>query len=96
MTVCMLMANTVKSAEKFAGNLGDSKWKLRTLPLDIKSPVPSDISISRSHEPKHISDLAEEVGLIPAEVSVHGNRKAKIALSVLDRLKDQEDGNYVV
>lgn len=96
MTVCMLMSNTVRSAERNAERLMDTKWKLRTLPLNIKSPVPSDIEISRSQEPKPISVLAEEVGLIAAEVSPHGTRKAKISLSVLDRLKDQEDGKYVV
>lgn len=96
MTVCMLMANTVRSAERFAERLMDTKWNLRTLPLKIQSPVPSDIDISRSQEPKAITALAEEVGLLAAEVSAHGTKKAKISLSVLERLKDQEDGKYVV
>lgn len=96
MTVCMLMSNTVKSAEKFAERLLNTKWNLRLLPLKIQSPVPSDIAISRAQEPKHISLLTEEVGLMAAEVSAYGSKKAKISLSVLDRLKDQEDGKYVV
>lgn len=96
MTVCMLMSNTVKSATKFAERLMDTRWKLRTLPLKLETPVPSDIAISRSQEPKAISALAEEVGLLPGEVSAHGTRKAKISLSVLERLKEQEDGKYVV
>lgn len=96
MTVCMLMNNTVKSAERFANRLLDTKWKLATLPLKLQKPVPSDIEISRSQEPKAISVLAEEVGLSPAEVSPHGNKKAKISLDVLERLKDQPDGKYVV
>lgn len=96
MTVCMLMSNTVKSAEKFAERLLNTKWNLRTLPLKIQSPVPSDIAISRAQDPKHISALAEEVGLAEAEVSPYGSKKAKISLTVLDRLKDQQDGKYVV
>lgn len=96
MTVCMLMSNTVRSAVKFADRLMNTKWKLRTLPLKIQSPVPSDIEISRAQEPKNISVVAEEVGLLPGEVSPYGSKKAKISLSVLNRLKDQEDGKYVV
>lgn len=96
MTVCMLMSNTIKSAESSAEKLLETKWKLRTLPLHLQVPVPSDIAISRSQEPKPISVLAEEVGLLSSEVSPHGNKKAKIALSVLDRLKDQQEGKYVV
>ena len=96
MTVCMLMSNTVKSAEKFAERLKDTHWKLRTLQLHVQTPVPSDIAISRSQEPKNIADLADEVGLLPVEVNLYGSKKAKISLSVLDRLKDQEEGKYVV
>lgn len=92
----MLMSNTVKSAERFAERLMNTKWNLRTLPLNLQSPVPSDIAISRGQEPKHISTLAEEVGLLPIEVSPYGSKKAKISLSVLNRLQDQEDGKYVV
>lgn len=92
----MLMSNTVRSAERFANRLMDTKWKLRTLPLQLESLVPSDIQISRSQEPKPIMVLAEEVGLLAGEVSPHGSKKAKISLSVLERLKDQQDGKYVV
>lgn len=33
---------------------------------------------------------------LPSEVVPYGNAKAKIALGVRDRLKDQPNGNYVV
>uniref|UniRef100_T1GWV3 Formate--tetrahydrofolate ligase n=1 Tax=Megaselia scalaris TaxID=36166 RepID=T1GWV3_MEGSC len=59
-------------------------------------PVPNDITIARSQQPKDISILAEEIGLISNEVSLYGNKKAKISLSVKDRLKDRQDGKYVV
>ena len=43
-----------------------------------------------------MSILAEEVGLTINEVSPYGDKKAKISLSVLQRLQNQEDGKYVV
>lgn len=56
----------------------------------------SDIVIARSQKPKHITQLAEEIGLFPSEVSQYGNTKAKISLSVLDRLKEERNGKYIV
>ena len=40
--------------------------------------------------------LAKEVGLLPSEVDLYGKKKAKIALSTLDRLKDRNNGKYVI
>lgn len=96
MTVAMLMKNTVISAQKAAQKLLDTQWKLQTLKLNPVQPVPSDIDISRSQEPKSITLLAEEVGLFSNEFSPYGSRKAKISLSVLQRLKDQQNGKFVV
>lgn len=96
MTVTFLMENTVNSAEIYAHKKLAKNWDLAVLPLHIESPVPSDIAISRSQEPKHIADLADEVGLLEPEVSLYGSRKAKISLSVLERLQNQPDGKYVV
>lgn len=56
----------------------------------------SDIVIARSQKPKDISELAQEIGLFPNEVSQYGRTKAKISLSVLDRLKDTRGGKYIV
>lgn len=96
MTVAMLMKNTVISAQRSADKLLNTVWNLRTLPLRIENPIPSDIEISRSQEPKNIASLAEEIGLNPGEFSQYGSKKAKIRLSVLDRFKDQKGGKYVV
>lgn len=46
--------------------------------------------------PKDISSLAAEIGLLRNEVSLYGNTKAKIALSVQNRLAQRKDGKYVV
>lgn len=80
MTVAMLMSNTVQSAERFAERQQDSNWKIGFLSLKLQTPVPSDIDISRAQEPKNISVLASEVGLLPGEVSLYGTKKAKISL----------------
>lgn len=56
----------------------------------------SDIEIARAQIPKDISYLAHEIGLLPKEISLYGNKKAKISLSVLKRLFNQKDGKYVV
>lgn len=56
----------------------------------------SDIVISRSCIPKIIDRLAREVGLLSDEVELYGKTKAKVQLSIMERLKSQPDGKYVV
>ncbi|CAH2003911.1 unnamed protein product [Acanthoscelides obtectus] len=96
MTVCMLMKNTVQSAQKAARSMSSSNWNLKVLPLKLQDPVPSDIEISRAQVPKDIGVLAEEIGIYPTELSQYGRKKAKVSLSVLDRLSNQKNGRYVV
>ncbi|RXG73631.1 C-1-tetrahydrofolate synthase, cytoplasmic [Armadillidium vulgare] len=55
-----------------------------------------DIDIATSQTPKDISELATEIGLLNPEVDLYGKKKAKVSLKVLDRLKYQENGKYVV
>ncbi|XP_037952265.1 C-1-tetrahydrofolate synthase, cytoplasmic isoform X2 [Teleopsis dalmanni] len=96
MTVAMLMKNTVRSAVLAANSLLRKQWDLVPLTLNKVIPVPSDIVIARSQTPKNISILAEEIGLMGKEVSLYGDKKAKIALSVIERLKNRGNGHYVV
>lgn len=96
MTVAMLMQNTVQSALRAVRIMMDTQWHLKSLALNIQSKVPSDIVIARSQEPKNISILAEEIGLYTNEISMYGSKKGKVSLSVLNRLKDHDDGKYVV
>lgn len=96
MTVAMLMKNTVISAQKSAQRLLCTQWDLRTLKICPAKPVPSDIDISRSQEPKQIVTLADEIGLMPNEFSPYGTTKAKVGLNVLQRLKNQQNGKLVV
>ena len=56
----------------------------------------SDIDIAKAQVPKDISTLASEINLYPDELFLYGRKKAKVSLNVLDRLKNQENGKYVV
>ena len=64
-------------------------------PLELKHPVPSDIDIAHAAVMKPIKDIAEEIGLLEDELELYGKYKAKVTLSVLDRLKDVPDGKYI-
>jgi formyltetrahydrofolate synthetase len=64
-------------------------------PLKLRTPVPSDIDIAQEATLKPISQIAEEVGLLPEELELYGNYKAKVHLSVRDRLADRPNGKYI-
>ena len=63
MTVAMLMENTLKSAERIWDE--SHTFKLKPLPLNILEKVPTDIKISLAQTPKPITQLAEEIGVLP-------------------------------
>ena len=54
--------------------------------LDIKSPVPSDIVIARAATPLPIVQIARQAGIREEELDLYGATKAKVHLSVLERL----------
>jgi hypothetical protein len=60
------------------------------------SPVPSDIAISQALTPLPISAIAADAGILPEELVPYGADKAKVRLSVRDRLAGQPDGAMVV
>ncbi|XP_048579081.1 C-1-tetrahydrofolate synthase, cytoplasmic [Nematostella vectensis] len=96
MTVAMLMMNTVDSAKRVMLQQKGGLWDIRYLPLSCLRPVPSDIVVSKSQTPKNIADLAQEIGVYSHELELYGNKKAKVSLRSLERLKDVPDGRYVV
>ena len=58
--------------------------------------MPSDLTIAQSAELVHIDEIAEQMGLDPAEDLEHyGKHVAKINLEALDRLKARPDAKYV-
>ncbi|XP_066467393.1 monofunctional C1-tetrahydrofolate synthase, mitochondrial isoform X2 [Tiliqua scincoides] len=96
LAVAMCMQNLVKISERWIQAQRYKKWNLHCLKLQPLSPVPSDIEISREQSPKAVDVLAREIGLLPDEIEMYGQTKAKVRLSLLERLKDQPDGNYVL
>lgn len=94
MTVAMLLQNVFISADRHYNN--SRKRNVVPLPLDIKEKVPSDFEISRAQKPKNITDLATEIGVLPSELEAYGAYKAKVQLSLLERLKHRRNGKYVL
>ncbi|NXP36250.1 C1TM protein, partial [Leiothrix lutea] len=96
LAVAMRMQNMVKNVERWIQSQQYRKWDLHCLKLQPLSPVPSDIEISRAQSPKAVDVLAKEIGLLTDEIEIYGQTKAKVRLSLLERLKDQPDGKYVL
>jgi formyltetrahydrofolate synthetase len=67
----------------------------RPIRLKLLRPVPSDIEIAQAVTPKPITLIAEEVGLKPSELELHGSYEAKVKLGVLERLKNRPNGKYI-
>ncbi|XP_044527614.1 monofunctional C1-tetrahydrofolate synthase, mitochondrial [Gracilinanus agilis] len=96
LAAALRIQNVVNSGRKWLWEQQYRKWKLRCLKLQPLSPVPSDLEISRGQTPKAVDVLAKEIGLLADEIEIYGQSKAKVRLSLLDRLKDQADGKYVL
>ncbi|HEV2425704.1 MAG TPA: formate--tetrahydrofolate ligase [Terriglobia bacterium] len=58
--------------------------------------VPSDLEIAQSVTPLDIDEVASQAGILPDELEFYGRSKAKVHLSIRDRLKDAPSGKYVV
>lgn len=63
---------------------------------NILARVPSDIEIAQSVAPIPIDKIAAEAGILPDEIDLYGKSKAKVHLSVRDRLKNVPNGKYIV
>ncbi len=72
-----------------------SERRITPVPLKRRSPVPSDLEIAQEAELKPITQLAEELGILPEELELYGPYKAKVKLEILDRLKGVADGKYI-
>ncbi|XP_057679462.1 monofunctional C1-tetrahydrofolate synthase, mitochondrial isoform X1 [Corythoichthys intestinalis] len=96
LTAAYRIQNVVHSSSQKLQEQQYRPWRLRSLKLQPLTPVPSDIEISRAQTPKAVELLAEEIGLLPEELEAYGRSKAKVRLSLLDRLQAQPDGKYVL
>jgi len=62
---------------------------------NVLARVPSDIEIAQAATPLPIDQIAAEAGILPAELELYGKTKAKVHLSLRDRLKDRPNGKYI-
>lgn len=65
-------------------------------PLTPKKAVPSDLTIAQEATPIPIAQIAAAAGIRADELELYGSVKAKVHLSILDRLRDRPNGHYVV
>ncbi|XP_005552192.3 monofunctional C1-tetrahydrofolate synthase, mitochondrial isoform X3 [Macaca fascicularis] len=96
LAAALRIQNMVSSGRRWLREQQHRRWRLHCLKLQPLSPVPSDIEISRGQTPKAVDVLAKEIGLLADEIEIYGKSKAKVRLSVLERLKNQADGKYVL
>ncbi|CAF9937849.1 MAG: tetrahydrofolate synthase [Heterodermia speciosa] len=94
MTVAMLLQNVINSATIYFEK--QKARHIKPLPLKLQSPVPSDIAISRAQHPKPITMVADEVGIAAHELEPYGASKAKVDLTLLQRLGHRKNGRYVL
>jgi len=94
MTVAMLLQNVVDSATTYFER--QKARHIKPLPLKLQAPVPSDIAISRAQHPKAIKTVADEVGIAAHELEPYGASKAKVDLTLLQRLGHRKNGRYIL
>jgi formate--tetrahydrofolate ligase len=58
-------------------------------------PLPSSLEIAQSAVLRPVDELAAELGLLPEEVDLYGRFKAKIDLSVIERLPANPDAKLI-
>jgi len=66
------------------------------VPAVEKKPQPRDIEIAHAAKLEKISTFAAKLGIHEDELDLYGQWAAKVRLSILDRLKSQQNGRYVV
>ncbi len=57
--------------------------------------VPSDIEVAQAAKLKPIAEIADKAGILRDELELYGDFKAKVKLSISDRLKGRKDGKYI-
>ncbi len=61
----------------------------------MKTQMPSSLEIAQSATLRPILDVAADAGLLPDEIEPYGRYKAKVDLSVLERLSDRPDAKLI-
>ena len=63
--------------------------------MPTETPTPSSLEIAQEARLRPIAEIAAAAGLEPGELDPYGQYKAKVSLSVLDRLASRPDGKLV-
>jgi formate--tetrahydrofolate ligase len=58
--------------------------------------VKSHLEIAQEATLRPVGEVAQAVGLLPEEVEPYGRYRAKVALEVLERLRDRPDGKLII
>ncbi len=61
----------------------------------MKTQMPSSLEIAQSATLRPILDIASDAGLLPDEIEPYGRYKAKVDLSVLERLSGRPDAKLI-
>ncbi len=61
----------------------------------MKTQMPSSLEIAQNATLRPILDIAADAGLLPDEIEPYGRYKAKVDLSVLERLSDRPDAKLI-
>src|SRR6202451_2792776 len=63
---------------------------------NLLASVPSDIEIAQAATPIPIDKISSEAGIAADKLEMYGKTKAKVHLSIRDRLKNSRNGKYIV
>ena len=61
----------------------------------MSTTMPSSLEIAQNATLRSIAELADDIGLLPEEVEPYGHYKAKVGLSVIDRLAERPDAKLL-
>jgi formate--tetrahydrofolate ligase len=61
----------------------------------MSTTMPSSLEIAQAAELRPITDVAAEAGIEPSELEQYGRYKAKVDLSILERLADRPDAKLI-
>jgi formate--tetrahydrofolate ligase len=57
--------------------------------------VPSDLEIAQSTRMRPIIEIAAGLGIMPEDLELYGNYKAKVSLGILKNIQHKKDGKYI-
>jgi formate--tetrahydrofolate ligase len=64
--------------------------------MEFQMTYKSDIDIAQSVQPEPIETIAADLGLSRQDIELYGDYKAKVSMSVLERLMDKPDGKLIL